>query len=274
MDNEAELSKEVFAQFGRAYCQSEVLHRGLCIMYALATFENAKSITGPRVEEKLAFSYTLTLGQVIEKSKGLFPENIQKRLEFALIKRNYLAHHFWFERNYLMFDKKGLLELHQELIKLTDLFDNLDKSITEFLQPICQSFGLTDELMQQSYKNLLPGEQDKPLISQRPTKKQERIINVWDVKVADNLITQIFETDDGCLWQFCDVGLGWSRFGKPAADWVINEKIQKYLPANINPRPAVSAWNYEFKLSKGAVLWVKPGKREKSYAWGIKAPLR
>ena len=59
MDNEAELAKEVFAQFGRAYCQSEVLHRGLCIVYALATFDKAESITGPRAEEKLAFSFAL-----------------------------------------------------------------------------------------------------------------------------------------------------------------------------------------------------------------------
>lgn len=272
MDNETALAKEVLAQFGRAYCQSEVLHRGLCIVYALATFDKAESITGPRVEEKLAFSFALTLGQVIEKSKGIFPKDIEQRLDFALAKRNYIAHHFWFERNYLMFDEKGLLELRQELIEITDLFENLDNTITEFLKPIRQSFGMSDEVMQQSYKKLLAGEQDEPFISQRPPKKQERITKVWDVKVTDNLITQIFETDDGYLWQFCDVGLGWSRFEKPAADWVINENIQKYLPANINPRPSATSWNYEFNLTKGAVLWVKPGKREKSYTWGIRAP--
>ena len=270
MDKKTELTEDVFAQFGRAYCQSEVLHRGLCIVYALATFNKAEDITGPRVEEKLAFSFALTLGQVIEKSKGIFPENIKRQLDFALVKRNYMAHHFWFERNYSMFDEKGLLELRKELIELTDLFENLDNDITTFFKPIRQSFGLSDEVIQKSYNQLLTGEQDKPFISQRPPKKQERIIKVWDVKIADNLITQIFETDDGYLWQFCDVGLGWSRFEKPSTDWVINDNIQKYLPANINARPSGTSWNYEFNLAKGAVLWVKPGKREKSFTWGIK----
>jgi len=274
MNNEIELTKEVFAQFGRAYCQSEVLHRGLCIVYALATFDKAENITGPRVEEKLAFSFALTLGQVIEKSKGIFPENIEQQLVFALVKRNYIAHQFWFERNYLMFDEKGLLELRQELIELTNLFENLDNNITEFFKPIRKSFGLSDEVIQESYKKLLAGEQDEPIISQRPPKKQERITKVWNIKTADNLITQIFESDDGYLWQFCDVGLGWSRFEKPATDWVINENIQKYLPANINPRPSGTSWNYEFNLAKGAVLWVKPGKREKSYTWGIEITRR
>ena len=274
MNNEIELTKEVFAQFGRAYCQSEVLHRGLCIVYALATFDKAENITGPRVEEKLAFSFALTLGQVIEKSKGIFPENIEQQLIYALDKRNYIAHQFWFERNYLMFDEKGLLELRQELIELTNLFENLDNNITEFFKPIRKSFGLSDEVIQKSYKKLLAGGQDEPIISQRPPKKQERITKVWNIKTADNLITQIFESDDGYLWQFCDVGLGWSRFEKPATDWVINENIQKYLPANINPRPSGTSWNYEFNLAKGAVLWVKPGKREKSYTWGIEITRR
>ena len=270
MDNKTVLIKEVFTRFGKAYFQSEVLHRGLCNVYAFATLDQAESATRPRIEEKLVIAYSLTLGQVIEKSKGLFPDIIQQHLEFALAKRNYLAHHFWFECNYLMFNKEGLLKLYQELDEIAGFFEDLDESITEYFEPMRRSFGVTDELLQQSYDRLLKGVHDEPLITQRPPKKQERIIKAWDIKVADNLITQIFETDDGCLWQFCDVGLGWCRFDKPAVDRVINEKIQKYLPANINPRPSDSPWDYEFKLTKGAVLWVKPGKREKSYTWGIK----
>lgn len=272
MDEQSELIKEIFARFGTAYYESEVLHRGLCNVYALATFETPESVTRPRLDEKLTYSYSLTLGQVIKESKHIFPVDIQEQLDLALSRRNFLAHHFWFEKNHLMFDKQGLLQLQNELIEFTVFFDDLDKTISKFFHPICQKFGITDEMIQEIYGRLIQGEQDEPLINQRTLKKQERIVKVWDVKVADNLITHVFETDDGYLWQFCDVGLGWSRFEKPAVDWVINKNIQKYLPANINPRPSVTSWNYEFKLAKGAVLWVKPGKREKSYTWGIKAP--
>jgi len=271
MDNQSELIKEVFAQFGAAYFESEVLHRGLCNVYALASFDKPESITRPRIDEKLSYSFSLTLGQVINEAKHLFPDDIQQLLDLALSKRNYLAHHFWFEQNYLMFDEKGLLQLQQELIEFTDFFDSLDKKITEFFHPIRKKFGLSDEIIQEAYERLLKGEKDKPLISQRKPKKQERIVRVWDVEIANGLISQIFETDDGNLWQLCDIGLGWSRFEKSESNWKINENIQKYLPANINPRPLISeAWNYEFHLTKEALLWVRPGKREKSYTWGIK----
>jgi len=273
MDEQSELIKEMFARFGTAYYESEVLHRGLCNVYALATFETPESITRPRVDEKITYAYSLTLGQVIKESKHLFPVDIQEQLDLALSKRNFLAHHFWFEKNHLMFDKRGLLQLQNELIEFTDFFDGLDKTISNFFQPIRQKFGITDEMIQEIYERLLQGEQDEPLINQRVLKKQERIIKVWDVEVAGGLITQIFETDDGNFWQLSDVGLGWSKFTKKDLHWKINENFQKYLPVNINPRPSNSeSWNYEFQLAKGAIFWVKRGKRERSYTWGIKEP--
>lgn len=273
MDEQSELIKEVFARFGAAYYESEVLHRGLCNIYALATFDKPESVTRPRVDEKLTYTYSLTLGQVIKESKHLFPADIQEQLDLALSKRNFLAHHFWFEKNYLMFDEHGLLQLQNELIEYADFFDSLDKTIQLFFQPIRQKFGITDEMMQEIYERLLQGEQDEPLIAQRMPKKQERVVKVWDVEVTGCLITQIFETDDGSLWQLSDVGLGWSKFSRPEPHWKVNEKFQKYLPASINPRPSTSeSWNYEFQLAKGAVFWVRPGKRERSYTWGIKEP--
>jgi len=273
MDNQSELIKEVFARFGTAYYESEVLHRGLCNVYALASFEKPENITRPRIDEKLSYSYSLTLGQVIKEAKHLFPDDIQQQLDLALSKRNYLAHHFWFEQNSLMLDEKGLLQLQQELTEITEFFDDLDKTITEFFRPIREKFGVSNEIVQEAYERLLQGEKDKPLISQRKLKKQERMVKVWNVKVANDLVTQIFETDDGNLWQLCDIGLGWSRFEKRESDWSINENVQKYLPANINPRPSIhEAWNYEFFLAQGAILWVKSGKRERSYEWGIQTP--
>ena len=273
MDNKSELIKEVFTRFGTAYYESEVLHRGLCTIYALASFEKPDHMTRPRIHEKLSYSYSLTLGQVINAAKHLFPDEIQQRLDLALSKRNYLAHHFWFEQNYLMFIEKGLLQLQQELIELTDFFDDLDKTITEFFHPIREKAGISDEIFQEAYERLLQGEKDNPLISQRKPKKQERIVKVWDLKTVDGLITQIFETDDGVLWQLCDISLGWSKFEEPEPSWNINANIQKYLPANINPRPPINeVWNYEFLLAKRVILWVKPGKREGSYTWGIKMP--
>ncbi len=273
MDEQSELIKEVFARFGTAYFESEVLHRGLCNIYTLATFDKSESVTRPRVDEKLKYAYSLTLGQIIRESKHLFPNNIQEQLELALSKRNFLAHRFWFEKNHLMFAEQGLLQLQRELIEFTDFFDSLDKTISSFFYPIRQKFGITDEMLQGIYEGMLQGKQDEPLLAQRIPKKQERIVRVWDVEVAVGLTTQIFETNDSNLWQLSDVGLGWTKFIKPEPHWKINEQFQKYLPSNITSRPTMSeSWNYEFRLAKGAIFWIKRGKRETSYIWGIRNP--
>lgn len=273
MDTREELVKEVFSWFGSAYYHSEVLHRDLCNYYAMATFENIKDITRPRIEEKLSFAFSRTFGQVFEVMKEYLSIDLQQCLVVALEQRNYLAHHFWYDRCRLMFTDQGLLELQEELRTLSGLFSLVDEKLSEYFKPTIQAIGITDSQIQDAFNSLISGELDEPLLSQRLPKKQERLVRVWDVKNNDDLIFQIFETEDGCLWQLCDVGLGWTRYKTPALDWKINERIQKYLPLNINPRPPITeAWNYQINLSKGAKLLVKRGKRERSYKWTIKVP--
>ncbi|OGO13642.1 MAG: hypothetical protein A2029_03405 [Chloroflexi bacterium RBG_19FT_COMBO_47_9] len=271
MKDREELVKEVFAWFGAAYYHSEVLRRDLCNYYAMATFENVEDITRPRIEEKLAFASSLTLGQIFGVMKQHLPINLQQQVEVALDQRNYIAHHFWYERCHLMFSEHGLLELQQELRTLSGLFSLVDEKLWEYFKPKIQVIGITDSQIQDAFNSLISGDSDEPLQSQRLPQKQERLVRVWDIKNNDTQVFQIFETEDGCLWQLCDVGLGWTKYKSPSVDWMINERVQDYLPANINPRPFIKeAWNYQFNLAKGAILMVKRGKRGKSYKLGIK----
>lgn len=80
MHEQPELIKEVFARFGTAYYESEVLHRVLCNVCALATFEDPKSV----------------LNAIIW------------RIVFGL------------RDNYLMFNRREILQLQYELTELTD----------------------------------------------------------------------------------------------------------------------------------------------------------
>ena len=79
-------------------------------------------ITRPRFEEALVRAYALTLGQVIEQLEGSFDQELFDRLNDAVSKRNFLAHHFWFWRCHLMSSEAGLSEIHKELSELSSLF--------------------------------------------------------------------------------------------------------------------------------------------------------
>ncbi|MBZ0304053.1 MAG: hypothetical protein K8J31_30215 [Anaerolineae bacterium] len=271
-----DLIKETYAKFGLAYYLSEVLHRSLCVVYAMLTFDKKEDATRPRIEEKISLAFSLTLGQLIGELKHpfeeLLPEEISLRLDDALAKRKFLAHHFWYERIHLMYDAQDVLTLIEELDAYADLFDKLEQEISAYFMPRFSQFGITDGLLQERLAKLKAGDVEEPLITQRRPKKRELILRAWDVNVPDIIgyHVQVFESDDGCLWQLCDVGLGWTRFESVTPDWKINEAIQRYLPANINPRPEIlGPWNYDFQLAKGATLKIRRNHGEKAYSWDI-----
>ena len=266
-----EFIKEAYARFGLAYYHSECLHKTLCHICALASSQDSKDLTRPRVEEKLAYAYSLTLGQVKDEIKELIPEELFSQLDEGVERRNFLAHHFWFERIHLMLSPTGLNQIFRELDEYSSLFQRLDEMASIHLDVQRRKLGLTDEMLQACLDEIISGKPMEPLPQKRKPRKQEHIVRAWEFNVTDVGKVLVFESDDRQLWQLCDVGLGWTYFDKVKPDWQENEIIAQYLPADISPRPKDSRpWHYEFELGKGAVFWVRPGNRERSFKWGIR----
>ena len=73
MDDELDddLIREVYARFGLVYYLSECLHRELCMILAWSELPSRDLITRPRVEERLAYAFSLTLGDVAAKLEGV-----------------------------------------------------------------------------------------------------------------------------------------------------------------------------------------------------------
>jgi hypothetical protein len=275
-----ELIREVYARFGLAYYQSECLHRELCMILARSGLPSRDLITRPRVEERLAQAFSLTLGDVAAKLEGVLPAELGAELNEAVDRRNFLAHHFWFERAHLMFSVKDVRRLLLELDEDAALFDRLDARLTQWAEPNRRELGITEGVVQASLKRILAGESDDPLPDRQTVRelekklsRRQRLIRVWEVMLDDGRKPLIFELADGSLWQLSDVGLGWTRFREIGPGWTEHPAVKPYLPAEILPRPQQAApWNYEFTLSNGAVLWVKPGRQKATFTWGVRAP--
>lgn len=271
-DEKVELTKEAYAHFGLAYYYSECLHRGLCITYSFLAFKKSTHITKPRLEENLKQAFSLTLGQISEKIKEFLPEDLQAEMENTINKRNYLAHHFWFEKIHLLYSVEGLREANAELIKLGNLFASLDHKITDLYKPMFESFGINDMVLKKEYEAVVAGTPWEKLPNQRYPKKRERIIKAWKAPGPDKTFAIILQSEDGLLWQFCDVGLGWSSYDSVQSNWLIHERIQRYLPASINPRPSISKpWNYEFTLANNVILWVTLDESMRQFRYGLKS---
>lgn len=273
-----ELVREMYARFGLAYYHSEVLHRGLSIILAMSDLPRRDLITRPRVEECLAHAFSLTLGEVITALAGKLPEEFFPRLEEVREQRNFLSHHFWFDRAHLMFRADQIEGLITELDGYTQMFNHLDEDTSAWFQARHAELGLTDEILQESLARVLSDQDEAPLPGKDTAKEIEKklkgkqcLVRVWEFELPQGRKPLVFEMQDGTLWQLCDIGLGWTRFQRTESHWVEHPAIQPYLPADILPRPKdVKPWEYEFKLKRGAVLWVKPGRRPQTFQWGIR----
>lgn len=269
-----ELIKETFAEFGLTYYHSEALCKGLGIFYALMSFKDVHDATRPRLEEKLVEASSLTLGIVIDKVKPLVSQDLQSRLDEALDKRNYLAHQFWYEHAYDMQSEAGLNVMIVELHQSRELFDELDSKVMELTTQRLHDIGITAEILGEQMQKGLAGEPEPPLPAKSPlNRKMVRIVAAYDVELEQGVSALVFVTDDKQFLQLCDVGLGWSNFTQVESNWTINIILQEYLPASVVPRPQITdSWNYEFTLPKKSVLWVKRGRADKTFRWGVRTP--
>ncbi|MBS0182260.1 MAG: hypothetical protein JSS39_07630 [Nitrospira sp.] len=274
------LIRDMYARFRLAYYQSECLHRGLCFVLAWTGLPSRDMITRPRVEERLAQAFSLTLGDVAAKLDEVLPAELAADIRVAVDARNFLAHHFWFKRAHLMFSATNVRQLISELDGYAKMFDRLDTRVDEWSEPTRQRLGLTDETIQASLEQTLAGENDEPLLDKQAVRKLEnqlnrrqRLIRVWELSLADGQRPLIFELANGSLWQLSDVGLGLTRFREIGSGWTEHPAIKPHLPAEILPRPQhVAPWNYEFTLKNKAVLWVKPGCQKATFRWGVRVP--
>jgi len=274
-----DLIRDMYARFGLAYYQSECLHRGLCFVLALTGLPSRDMITGPRVEERLAQAFSLTLGDVAAKLEEVLPAELAADIRVAVATRNFLAHHFWFERAHLMFSATNVCQLISELDGYARMFDRLDVRVDEWSEPTLQKLGLTDEILQTSLERTLAGEKDEPLLDKQAVRelakqlnRRQRLIRVWEFSLADGQKPLIFELADGSLWQLSDVGLGLTRFREIGSGWTEHPAIKPHLPAEILLRPKNAVpWDYEFTLGNGVVLWVKPGRQKATFSWGVRA---
>jgi hypothetical protein len=277
-----ELIRDLYATFGLAYCQSECLHRGLCIALTYLRLPQADFLTSPRVEELLAQSFSLTLGEVAEKLEGILPAQWNTEIRKAVEIRNVLAHHFWFDRAHLMHNTNNIRLLIAELHSYANTFDKLDVQISEWskLKEKQKQLGISDEALKDNLMKILAGEDKEPLPDKKTVRelekklrKKQRLIRVWEPALEGGRRSLIFELADGTLWQLSDVGLGQTQFKEVGQDWKEHQTIKPHLHADIVPRPNSSApWDYEFMLANGVVLWVKPGRRKRSFTWGLRIP--
>lgn len=262
--------KEVYAQFGLAYYFSEVLHRGLCNLYAYSRARHDTPLSWPRFEEHLKEAHQSTFGRVVKTVTPFMSGALLDEFRHAVERRNFLAHHFWYDRIHLLSTNEGCVQACDELTLCCHVFQALDGKIEGLLAPLLSQFGVSSDHWEAALLQARSG-QGPPLLSHRHPDKEEVVIAVYEVGESQGVSALIFETQDRALWQLCDAGLGWAAFESVGPDWVPSARFDGILPAHINPRPKCTGpWDYRIFLGKGASLVVRPGGGKAAFLWSLR----
>ncbi len=255
--------KEVYARFGLAYYLAEALHRGLCNLYCLSQIPASGPVIRPRVEEHLLTAFETTLGQLLMQLQPVLPDALIPQLKRAVQRRNFLAHHFWYERIHLMTTIGGIHGLLRELASDTELFSEMDAKVEKLTEPLKARLGISPDQFSVALAATLAGNEMEPLNKQRKPKREEMIVAAFDAPSASGRTLLIFQSEDGALWQLCDVGLGWTDYEAVDPAWPAAKKFSDLLPVTVNPRPTVSGpWMFEIQFGRTATLSVHPGKSQ------------
>jgi hypothetical protein len=249
-------AKEVYAWFGAAYYFSEVLHRQLANMYALRLRMSTDLVVRPRIEEELRRACEMTLGQLIAATQDLVRPERADALQEALQRRNFLAHHFWYDQIRLMTSAEGMDTLIAELQEHAEFFQRLDESITADFDHDLPLGGFTEKQIAHALADVMAGKPSDPLPKKRYLRRTERIVRAW-ITETRNPAYPIFESEDGALWQLADIGLAWAPYDSLAQEWAPHP-FQTCLPATCAPRPVdAQPWKYTLRFGNRGIVRVR-----------------
>ncbi len=157
LDLESEQIKEVYARFGLAIYQAQCLERQLAILLSTEYSPGPKKMTRDQYDELLQLHFQKTLGSLItylRKSVDI-PNDLESILTDALKKRNWLVHHYFWEKAGQFMTESGRIRMIQELQGLAFFFDRIDKLLTEISHKWCEQHGITEEMVQKQLEELL-----------------------------------------------------------------------------------------------------------------------
>lgn len=152
MDHAASF-KEICAHFGAAMYYAQCLEHG--IANALVLLDLLPRTAGRWTDEEYDGFYDRnfekTLGNLVKHLKSVtsIPQELEVALEASRKKRAFLAHNFFRERNDAFFRREHAAII-AELEAMRAFFEQTDRQLDRFMQPLMHQHGFTELAMEQA----------------------------------------------------------------------------------------------------------------------------
>jgi len=154
LDSRSAEVREVYAYFGLVMYSAQCLERELSLVLTVAFKPRPR--TRPDFDELLERRYRKTLGALVAElrkaEKG--DAELEGDLVAALEKRNWLAHHYFWDRAGKFMTSNGRYSMMEELKLINDEFSALDKRLSQVTTRWRKKVGITDEIIDAEMRKL------------------------------------------------------------------------------------------------------------------------
>jgi len=159
IDPESHQVREVYAHFGLAMYHAQCLERTLAMALASVYRPTGQTFTKHQLRDLLEKNYLKTLGELVRQIRTTVPidEQLEQFLNEALKKRNWLAHHYFWERAAAFCRPDKRKSMVAELLETADFFLKVDREFRGVLDRWLAKRGITPETLQSIERELLEG---------------------------------------------------------------------------------------------------------------------
>ena len=156
-DFKSEQCKEVYASFGLAMYHAQCIERQLAIVLATQHGPGPQNTPLVEFEQLLESLFGKTLGRLIrtycECVQGT--DSLEVELGEALKKRNWLAHHYFWERAGHFMTSRGRAFMVEELRTMAAEFEDLDERLTAMSREWMQRIKMPNAILEFEAKRLI-----------------------------------------------------------------------------------------------------------------------
>ena len=149
--------KEVYARFGLAVYQAQCVERQIAILLATKYGPGVHKITRTQYDELLRSLFKKTFGSLANRLRksAHIPGDFEQSLEKALEYRNWLAHHYFWERAGHFSTEKGRLFMIAELQEIVDFLGDLDRRSNAMVKKWSGEHGVSEEAFEVEIEKLM-----------------------------------------------------------------------------------------------------------------------
>ncbi len=157
LDADAQQRRETFAWYGLAMYHAQCVEKSLAILVSsVFNKEFIRSNTNRRVEIQDEV-FAKTIGRLLTRMRKQIqvPPNLDRLLDEARQKRNWLAHEYFWARAGEVATTRGRNGMIDELTKLSSFFLEVDAHLTSIYEKWAKRMGIPQKAMDEALKKLI-----------------------------------------------------------------------------------------------------------------------